>query len=128
MQEELGEEYMGWYAPGQVMNYPLYRQLAYHISVSNDFKLKHRHTPKQFRVEMKGTRGKNTAAHLNRPAEVIPASLVWLSYWTLLFSILKLRRCLMKLSDWWIQWLVRKRLTMYQCEFWLSESEVVYST
>jgi hypothetical protein len=106
MQEELGEEYMGWYAPGQVMNYPLYCQLAYHISVSNDFKLKHRHTPKQFRVEMKGTRGKNTAAHLNSPAEVIPASLVSLSYWTLLFSILKLRRCLRNweidgYSGWW---------------------------
>jgi len=81
------------------MNYPLYCQLAYHISISNDIKLKQEHTAKLFWVDMKGTRGKDIAGHINRPAKVIPASLVSVSYSTLLFSILKLRRYLMKLKE-----------------------------
>jgi hypothetical protein len=51
-QQDLNEEYMGFYAPGQ-MNGPLYGQISYNSSLSNAFKLKLRDDVKLFLVEMK---------------------------------------------------------------------------
>ena len=48
MQEELDEEYMGLYAPGQIMNDPLYGQISYNSSLSNAFKFKLGHNVKIF--------------------------------------------------------------------------------
>jgi hypothetical protein len=79
-QEELDEEYMGLYAPGQMMNDPLYGQISYNSSLSNAFKLKLGHDVQLFLVEMKAATGKEIAEHVMRPAKVIPASLVTVSY------------------------------------------------
>ena len=80
MQEELDEEYMGLYALGQMMNDPLYGQISYNSSLSNAFKLKLGHDVQLFLVEMKAATGKEIAKHVMRPAKVIPASLVTVSY------------------------------------------------
>jgi hypothetical protein len=79
-QEELDEEYMGLYAPGQMMNDPLYDQISYNSSLSNAFKLKLGHNVNVFLVEMKAATGKDNAEHVMRPAKVIPASLVPVKY------------------------------------------------
>jgi len=79
-QDELEEEYMGLYAPWQMMNDPLYRLISYNSSLSNDFKLKLRHYMPLLLIEMKAATGKNIAKHVMRPAKVIPASLVTVSY------------------------------------------------
>jgi hypothetical protein len=79
-QEELDEEYMGLYAPGQMMNDPLYGQISYNSSLSNAFKLKLGHDVQQFLIEMKAATGKEIAEHVMRPAKVIPASLVTVCY------------------------------------------------
>jgi hypothetical protein len=79
-QEELDEEYMGLYAPGQMMNDPLYGQISYNSSLSNAFKLKLGHDVQLFLIEMKAATGKEIAEHVMRPAKVIPASLVTVSY------------------------------------------------
>ena len=79
-QEELDEEYMGLYKPRQMMNDPVYGQISYNSSLSNTFKLKLGHTVKLFLVEMKAATGKEIAEHVMRPAKVIPASLVTVSY------------------------------------------------
>jgi len=79
-QEELDEEYMGLYAPGQMMNDPLYGQISYNSSLSNAFKLKLGHNVNVFLVEMKAATGKDNAEHVMRPAKVIPASLVPVKY------------------------------------------------
>jgi hypothetical protein len=80
MQEELDEEYMGLYAPGQMMNDPLYGQISYNSSLSNAFKLKLGHNVEQFLLEMKAATAKVIPEHVMRPAKVIPASLVTVSY------------------------------------------------
>jgi len=79
-QEELDEEYMGLYAPGQMMNVPLYGQISYNSSHSNAFKLKLGHNANLFLVEMKTATGKDIAEHVMRWANVIPTSLVLVSY------------------------------------------------
>jgi hypothetical protein len=79
-QEELDEEYMGLYAPGQTMNDRLSGQISYNSSLSNAFKLKLGHDVKLFLVEMKAATGKDIAEHVIRPVKVIPASLVPVSY------------------------------------------------
>jgi hypothetical protein len=79
-QEELDEEYMGLYAPGQMMNDSLYGQISYNSSLSNAFKLKLGHDVQLFLVEMKAVTGKVIAEHVMRPAKVFPASLVTVSY------------------------------------------------
>jgi len=79
-QEELDEEYMGLYSPGQMMNDPLYSQISYNSSLSNAFKLKLGHNVNPFLVEMKAATGNDIAEHVMRPAKVIPASLVLVSY------------------------------------------------
>jgi len=71
---------MGLYAPGRMMNDPLYGQISYNSSLSNTFKLKLGHDVQLFLVEMKAATGKEIAEHVMRPAKVIPASLVRLSY------------------------------------------------
>jgi hypothetical protein len=73
-QEELDKEYMGLYAPGQMMNDPLYDQISYDSSLSNAFKLKLGHNVNLFWVEMKAAIGKDIAEHVMRPVKVIPAS------------------------------------------------------
>jgi hypothetical protein len=52
-QEELDEEYMGLYTPGQMLNDPLYGQISYNSSLSNAFKLKLGHNVQLFLIEMK---------------------------------------------------------------------------
>jgi len=71
---------MGLYTPGQIMNVPLYGQISYSSSLSNLFKLKLRHNVQLFLVEMNAATGKEVAEHIMRPAEVIPTSLVPVSY------------------------------------------------
>jgi len=80
MQEELDEEYMGLYVPGQIMNDLLYGQISYNSSISNAFKLKLGHNVILFLVDMKAATGKDIAEHVMRPAKVIPASLVTVGY------------------------------------------------
>jgi len=79
MLEELDEEYMGLYAPGQMMNDPLYGQISFNSSRSNAFKLALGHTVKPFLVEIKVATGKNNTEYVIRLAKVIPASLVTIS-------------------------------------------------
>jgi hypothetical protein len=79
-QEELDEEYMGLYAPGQMMNDPLSGQISYNSSLSNAFKLKLGHAVQLFLIEMKAATGKEIAKHVMRPAKVIPATLVTVRY------------------------------------------------
>jgi len=80
MQEELDDEYVGLYAPRQMMNVPPYGQISYNISLSNAFKLKLGHNVNLFLVEIKTATGKEIAEHIMRPANVIPASLFKESY------------------------------------------------
>jgi hypothetical protein len=98
-QEELDDDYMGLYVPGH-MNDPLYGQISYNSFLSNAFKFKLGHNVKQFMLEMKAATRTDIAEHVMRPAMVIPASLVTVSYAPLLISILKLRRYLMKMEEW----------------------------
>jgi len=79
-QEELDQEYMGLYVPGQMMNDPPYGQISYNSSLSNAFKLKLGHDVQLFLVEMKAATGKDIAEHVMRPAKVILASRVTVSY------------------------------------------------
>jgi hypothetical protein len=79
-QEELDEEYMGLYTPGQMMNDPLYGQISYNSSLANAFKLKLGHNVNLFLMEMKAATGKDIVRHIMRPAKVIPASLVPVGY------------------------------------------------
>jgi len=52
MQEELHEEYMGLFTPGQMMNDPLFGQISYNSSLSNAFKMKLGHNVTLFLVKM----------------------------------------------------------------------------
>jgi len=79
-QEELDEEYMGLYSPGQMMNDTLHGQIFYNSSLSNAFKLKLGDDVELFLIEMKAAKGEVIAEHVMRPAKVIPASLVTVSY------------------------------------------------
>jgi len=110
--EELDEEYMGLFAPGQMMNDPLYGQISSNSSHSNAFKLKLGHNVKLFLVEIEAATGNDIAAHRIRPAKVIHASLATISYATPLISIPWLRRYLMKIKEWWMRRQVGKRLTV----------------
>jgi len=78
-QEELDEEDMWLYTPGQMLNDPWYGQISYNSSLSNAFKLKLGHDVKLFLVEMKAATGKDIAEHIIWPAKIIPASLVMVS-------------------------------------------------
>jgi len=111
-QEELDEEYMGLYTPGQMMNDRLYGQISYNSSISNAFRLKLGHNLKLFLVEMKAATGKDMAEHVIRPAKVIPASIIKVNYAPLLISILRLGRDLMNMNEWWMRRQVGTRLTV----------------
>jgi len=102
-QEELDEEYMGLYAPGQIMNDPLYGQISYNSSISNAIRLKLGHDVNVFLVDMKAATGKDIAEHVMRPDKEIPAGHVMLCYAPLLISILRLRRYPMKMKEWWMR-------------------------
>jgi len=71
---------MGLYAPGQMMNDPLYVQISSNSSLSNAFKLKLGHDVQLFLVEMKAATGREIAEHVMRPAKIILDSLVTVSY------------------------------------------------
>jgi len=98
-QEELDEEYMGSYTPGQIMNDPLYGQISYYSSLSNAFKLKLGHDVKQFFVDMKAATGKDIAEHVMRPAKVIPTSHCTVIDVPQLISILGRRRYPRKMKE-----------------------------
>ena len=103
---------MGLYAPGQMMNDPLYGQLSYDSSLSYMFKLKLGHNVKQLLIELKEATGKDIAQHEMRAAKIIPARLVTVSYAPLLVSILQLRMYSMKMKEWQRRRQVQKRLTV----------------
>jgi len=63
MQEELDEEYMGLYAPGQTMNHRLSAQISSNSSLSNAFKLKLEHDVNLVLVEIKAATGNDIAEH-----------------------------------------------------------------
>ena len=109
-QEELDEEYMGLYAPGQIMNDPLYSPISYNSSLSNAFKLKLEYDVKLFFVDMMPATGKDIVEHVMRPAKVISASLVTVRHATLLIRILRRQRYLMKMKEWWMRRQVGMRL------------------
>jgi hypothetical protein len=102
-QEVLDQEYMGLYAPGQMMNDLLYGQTSYNSSLSNALKLKLGHNVKLFLVEMKAATGKDIAEHVIRLAKLIPACLVGVSYVPLLLIIVRLRRYPIKMTEWWMR-------------------------
>ena len=63
-----------------MMNDPLYGHISYNSSLANASKCKLEYNEKLFLVEMKAATGKEIAEHVMRPAKVIPASLVTVSY------------------------------------------------
>jgi hypothetical protein len=79
-QEELDEEYMGLYTPGQTMNDPLSGQISYNSFLSIAFKLKLGYNVNLLLLEMKEATGNENADHVMRLAKAIPASLVLVSY------------------------------------------------
>jgi len=108
--EDLEEEYMTFYAPGQMMNDPLYCQIAYNSSLSNAFKLKLRHDVKLLLEGIKAAIGKDISEHVMRLVKVIPTSLSQVGYAPLLISILRPGREPMKMKEWWMRRQVGKRL------------------
>jgi len=110
--EELDEEYMGLYAPGQMMNDTLYGQISFNSSLSNAVKMKPRHNVKLFSVEMKAAIEKDIAEHVMRLAKVIPSSQVTVSYAPPLTRIFGLCRDPMKMKEWSMRRLVGERLTV----------------
>jgi len=101
---------MGLYAPGQMMNDPLYGHILFNSSLSNAFKLKLGHDVKLFLVDMKAATGKDNVEHVIRLVKVIPVSLLSVSYAPLLTRLLRLGREPMKMKEWWMQRQVGKRL------------------
>ena len=79
-QEELDEDYMGLYTPGQMMNDSLYDEISYNSSLSNAFKLKLGDNVNLFLVEMTAATGNDIVEHIMRLAKVILASLFPVSY------------------------------------------------
>jgi len=102
-QVEMDKEYMEMYAPGQMMNDSPYGQISYNSSLSNAFKLTLAHNVKLFLIEMKAATRKDIAEHVMRPAKVVPASLVVVSYAPLLISIRSLRGYPVKMKEWWMR-------------------------
>jgi len=112
MEEELDEEYMGLYAPGQMMNDPLYGQISFNGSISNAVKLKLGQDVKLFFIEMQAATGKDIAEHVIRPAKVIPARMVTVSYALLLISRLRFRGYPMEVKERWMRRQVGTTLTV----------------
>jgi len=65
---------------GQMINDPLYGQISYNSSLSNDFKLNLGQDVKLFLVQMKPATGKEIAEHIRRPGKEIAVSLVIVRY------------------------------------------------
>jgi len=101
---------MGLYAPGQMMNDPSHWQISSNSSLSNALKFKLWHDFNLFLAEMKAVTGKDIVEHIMRPAKVIPATLVKVTYAPLLIGKLTLLTDLMKLKEWWMRKQVGKRL------------------
>jgi hypothetical protein len=79
-QEELDEEFLGLFTLGQMMNVPLYGQISYNSYLSNAFKLKLGHDVQLLLIDMTAATGKDIAEHMMRPAMVIPAILLTVTY------------------------------------------------
>jgi len=75
-QDEWDKEYLGLYIHGQIMNDPIYGQISYNCCLANAFKLKLRHNPEIFLVEIKRATGKEIEEDVIGTAKVIPASCV----------------------------------------------------
>jgi len=75
-QDKLDEEHMGLYTHWQMIINPIYGQISYNCSLSNAFKLKLRHNPETFLVNMKRATGKGVAEQVMRSAKVIPTRCV----------------------------------------------------
>jgi hypothetical protein len=88
----------------------LYGHITLSRSLSNALKLKPAYNVRMVLVQMKAATAKDIAEHGIRPAKVIPASLVLVSYGLLLISILRLCMDLMKMIEWWTKWQVGKKL------------------
>jgi hypothetical protein len=71
---------MELYAPGQIMNDPIYGQISYSSSLSNALELKLGFNVNRLLVKMKAATGKDNAEHVIRPATVIPAIHLPISY------------------------------------------------
>jgi len=109
-QYELDKESMELYAPGQIMNDPLYGQISFNSSLSNAFKLKLGHDVKLFLVEMKAATGKDIAEHVIRLVKEIPASLIAITYAPLPIRRLRLGREPLKMKVCWMWRQMRKKL------------------
>ena len=79
-QEEWDEEYVGLYAPVQMMNVPPSVHISFSSSLSNAIKLKLGCNVKLFLVEMKAVTGKDIAEYVMRLAKMIPTDSVMVSY------------------------------------------------
>jgi hypothetical protein len=78
--DEFDEEYIGLYAPGQLINDPCFGPISFNSSISIAFKLKVGYNLKLFLVGIKVVTGKDIAEHLMRPAKLIPTSFVAVTY------------------------------------------------
>jgi hypothetical protein len=102
-QDEVDQEYMGSYTPGQTMNYRLSGQISYNSSHLNTCKLKLGHNVKLFLVEIKTATWIDIEEHVMRLGKIMPTSLVPVSYTPLLIRILRLRREPMKINELWMR-------------------------
>jgi hypothetical protein len=93
-----------------MMNDRLYGQISYNCSLSNAFKLKLGHNLNPLVVEMKAATAKDITEHIVGPVRRIPACLDPVSDTQLLICILKLRRELMIMKEWWMRRQVGKEL------------------
>ena len=86
-QDKLGEEDMGIYKDGQMMNDPIYGQISYNCCLPNASELKLGHNVKIFVVNMMRATGKGIAERVIRPTKVICTSRVKASHEQLLIII-----------------------------------------
>lgn len=63
-QDQLAEEYMRFYTPGQMMKRPIYLQTLNICCLSNAFRWKHAHHPEVSLVEMMRASVKEIAVHI----------------------------------------------------------------
>jgi len=97
-QDELEEEYMGLYTPGQMINDPTYGQISYNYCIWNGLKSKLGPNVKILLVEMMRVTGKEIAEHRIRPRKVIPAHCVKASCEHLVIIIYRLWKVLKRVD------------------------------
>jgi len=98
-QDELGEETMGIYKHGQMINNLIYGQISYNYCLSNVFKSKLGYNVKIFVIETMRATGKGIAKHVMRPTEVIPVSRVKARREQLLIIIHRLWKVLKRVEE-----------------------------